>query len=89
MVEELNFMRKQLKETSRKVHKIEALLGVKPGKCVTPKEAFGKLQTSLKSHEGIKREYEQITKMALKEANELSTRIAILYDKIEQISEVE
>ena len=89
MLEELNQVRKTYKETVRKVRNLEEILELRPGKSITPREAYNKLQQSLKKQENIVQEYQTVIDKADLATGFLSGEVFRLQDKIAQLEDKE
>lgn len=89
LLEELNQARKTYKETVRKVRNLEELLEFKPGKTITPREAYNKLQQSLKKQENIVQEYQSVIEKANLATTFLTNEAVKLQDKVITLEEKE
>lgn len=80
-------IRQNFKETVRKVKDLEDLLGVKPGKGVTPREAFNRMRLTLTKQEHIRNEYRTIIDKAEEETENLKEEAMKLNEQIGILSE--
>lgn len=62
---------------------MEELLEFKPGKCITPREAYNKLQLSLKKQENMVQEYQTVIDKADLATGFLNEEVIRLQDKIQ------
>ncbi|KAK6624804.1 hypothetical protein RUM44_011668 [Polyplax serrata] len=74
LLEELNNIRKQMKETVTAVRNLERMIGMKYNKSMAPSEAYGKMQQALKKQEEIKDTYKTVINEAETETNELTNQ---------------